>query len=89
MQFIDKAKQAAKNAVARGAAVATAAALPVLAHAQSSGSTTPTGPDFTQLTSGISFSTVVTAVMAVALALVGVYVAVKGAKIVLQMVRGS
>jgi hypothetical protein len=83
MRFIDKAKQAAKNAVVRGTAVVAVAASPVLAHAQAS------GVDFTSLTSGINFGTVVTAVMAVALALVGVYVAVKGAKIVLGMVRGS
>lgn len=49
--------------------------------------TTP--PDFSTLTSSIDFSTVITGVMAVAAVMVGVYVAIKGAKIVLQMVRGA
>lgn len=43
------------------------------------------GPDFTTLTSGIDFSTVAVAVMAIALALAGVQVTIKGAKIVLRM----
>lgn len=47
------------------------------------------GPDFTTLTGAIDMSTVTTAVMAVGAVMVGVYVAIKGAKIVLQMVRGA
>lgn len=45
--------------------------------------------DFTQLTSGIDFSSVTSAVMAVGVVLMGVYVAIKGAKIILSMVRGA
>lgn len=48
-----------------------------------------TPPDFSTLTSAIDLSTVITAVMAVGAVMVGVYVAIKGAKIVLQMVRGA
>lgn len=45
--------------------------------------------DFSQLTSGIDFSSVTSAVMAVGVVLMGVYVAIKGAKIILSMVRGA
>ncbi|GAQ30425.1 hypothetical protein K6V18_06625 [Ralstonia insidiosa] len=48
-----------------------------------------TPPDFTQLTSGIDFSTVVVGVLAVAATLITVYVAIKGAKIITHMVRGA
>ncbi|ONC09300.1 hypothetical protein AQ911_13915 [Burkholderia pseudomallei] len=47
------------------------------------------GVDFTQLTSSISWASVIAAVMAVAASMVGVYVAIKGSKIVLRMVRGA
>jgi hypothetical protein len=48
-----------------------------------------TGPDFTVLTSGIDFSTVTVGILAVAATLIGVYVAIKGAKILIGMVRGA
>ncbi|WP_368648910.1 hypothetical protein ABRY95_04750 [Castellaniella ginsengisoli] len=48
-----------------------------------------TPPDFSTLTASIDFSTVIAGVMSVAAVMVGVYVAIKGAKIVLQMVRGA
>jgi hypothetical protein len=60
---------------------ATALVVPFSAHAEA--------PDFSQLTSGVDFSSVTTAVMAVGVVLMGVYVAIKGAKIVLGMVRGA
>jgi len=46
-----------------------------------------TGPDFTTLTSAISFSTVIAGVMAIALSLVGVRIAIKGATILLSMIK--
>ncbi len=46
------------------------------------------GPDFSTITSSVDFSTVVTGVMAVAVALVGVYIAVRGARMLLSFVRG-
>ncbi|KVD29392.1 hypothetical protein WI84_01785 [Burkholderia ubonensis] len=46
-------------------------------------------PDFSTLTSTIDMSTVITAVLAVAGVMVGVYVAIKGARIVLRMVKGA
>ncbi|AMM14994.1 hypothetical protein AX768_13710 [Burkholderia sp. PAMC 28687] len=48
-----------------------------------------TGPDFSTLTSGIDFSSVTTGVLAVAATLITVYVGIKGAKILIGMVRGA
>jgi hypothetical protein len=47
------------------------------------------GTDFSTLTSGIDFSTVTTGILAVAATLITVYVAIKGAKILIGMVRGA
>lgn len=47
------------------------------------------GPNLTPLTSAINFGTVITAVLAIALSVAGVYIAVKGAKIVISMVKGA
>lgn len=47
------------------------------------------GPDLTPLTSAVSFGTVVTAVLAIAVSLAGVYVAIKGAKTVISMIKGA
>ncbi|PLY44074.1 hypothetical protein CSZ94_06930 [Janthinobacterium sp. ROICE36] len=49
----------------------------------------PTGPDLTPLTSAIDFSTVITAVLAIAGLLATVYLAIKGAKIVLGMLKST
>lgn len=48
-----------------------------------------TGPDLTSLTSSISMGTVITAVLAVAATMVGLYLAIKGAKTVLAMIRSA
>jgi len=47
------------------------------------------GPDLTPLTSKVEFDTVTTAVLSIAGLLAVVYVAVKGAKIGLAMLKGS
>ncbi|CAB3762444.1 hypothetical protein [Paraburkholderia humisilvae] len=65
-----------------GAAVVTGG-VAVAANAQTS-----TAPDFSQITSSVDFSTVITAIMAVATVMVGVYVAWRGAKFALRAVRG-
>ncbi|MCL2658826.1 MAG: major capsid protein [Betaproteobacteria bacterium] len=62
-------------------ALAAVAASPVLAFAAS-------GPDLTQLTDAIDFTTVSTAVLAIAGLLATVYVAIRGAKTVIGMIRG-
>lgn len=66
-------------------AVIVAAVSAPLAMAQ----TAATGPDLTSLTSSISVGTVITAVLAVGATMVGLYLAIKGAKVVLGMVKGA
>ena len=46
------------------------------------------GPDLTQLTAAVDFATVITAVLSIGGMLAVVYVAVKGAQIGLNMLRG-
>lgn len=48
-----------------------------------------TGPDLTPLTSAVDFGTTTTAVLAIAGLLAGVYIAIKGARTVLHMIKGS
>lgn len=45
--------------------------------------------DFTSLTSSVDFSSVITAILLVAAALMGVYIAWKGAKMIISAVRGG
>ena len=45
--------------------------------------------DLTPLTAAVDFSSVTTAVLAIAALLMAVYVAIKGVKIVINMVRGG
>ena len=47
------------------------------------------GPDLTALTTAVDLTTVITAVLAIAGTLAGVYVAIKGARTVLAMIRGA
>ena len=60
-----------------------------LAGVASAGIALAVPTDFTPLTASIDLSTVATAILAIGVALVGLYVTIKGAKIVLQMVRGA
>jgi Inovirus Coat protein B len=46
------------------------------------------GPDLAPLTSAIDFGTVITAVLAIAGLLAAVFVAIRGAKTVLSMIKG-
>lgn len=46
------------------------------------------GPDYSQVTSGIDFATAITGALALAALLGALYGAIKGAKILLAMVRG-
>jgi len=46
-------------------------------------------PDLTSLTTAVDFSTATTAILAVAAALIVVYIAIKASKFVLNMVRGG
>lgn len=47
------------------------------------------GPDMTTLTTAVDFGTVTAAILAVAAALIVVYIAWKGAKMVIAAVRGG
>lgn len=47
------------------------------------------GPDLTSVTTAVDFGTVTTAVLGVAAALIVVYIAWKGAKMVIAAVRGG
>ena len=57
----------------------SSASLPVLA----------VGPDLSTLTTAVDFGTVTTAILGVAAALIVVYIAWKGAKMVISAVRGG
>lgn len=70
-----------KNVFARAGLVAASSVVAVSAQAADL--------DFTPLTGAISFSSVVVAIMAVAVLLCGVHVAIAGAKFVIRMVKGS
>lgn len=70
-------KQTLRNRIIGG--VLTGSSLPVLAA----------GPDLTTVTAAVDFGTVTTAVLGVAAALIVVYIAWKGAKMVIAAVRGG
>lgn len=93
MQFLQNSlagiKAVFKKVAAKAQALALAGAVGI---AGSLGLTNPAkaaGPDLSGLTGSIDFGTVVTAVLAVAGALVVVYIAWKGAKMVLSAVRSG
>ena len=46
------------------------------------------GPDLTPLTSQVDFGTTIAAVLAIAGLLAGVYIAIKGARTLLSMIKG-
>lgn len=70
--------------IKRGLAMVGALSVSALASAQAAAA----GPDMSGLTGAVDFSTVTTAIMAIAGLLAVVYVAVKGARIGLAMLRG-
>lgn len=78
--IFSKAKQ-----VATGVAVTTVVVMAPAAHATGTGTT---APDLSALTNAVDFSTTITALMAIAGMLASVYISIKGAKIVLGMIRG-
>ena len=72
-------KRISKTLVFAGSMISVAAA-----NAQAAG----TGPDLTSLTSSVDMGTTVTAILAVAATLAGLFVAIRGAKTVLGMIKG-
>lgn len=45
------------------------------------------GPDFSQISAGIDFSTAITAIVGVATALAGMYIAIAGGRAILRMIK--
>ncbi|MDC7717311.1 hypothetical protein PQU95_08825 [Vogesella sp. DC21W] len=76
-QFFTKAKLAI--------VVAAAAVFAPVAQAAGSGST---APDLSSLTNAVDFSTTITAILAIAGLLAGVYISIKGIKFVLGLLKG-
>lgn len=70
-------KRTLRNRILGG--VAAVSSLPVLAA----------GPDLSTVTAAVDFGTVTTAVLGVAAALIVVYIAWKGAKMVISAVKGG
>ncbi len=64
------------------------ARLAVVTAAATSGVAFAAGPDLSSLTSSVDVGTTVTAVLAVAASLALLYMAIRGAKTVLGMIRG-
>jgi Inovirus Coat protein B len=62
-----------------GALTLAAASVPALAA----------GPDLSSMTAAVDFGTVTTAILAVGAALIVVYIAFKGAKMLISAVRGA
>jgi hypothetical protein len=84
MKFAKKAVAASSGFAKKAVGGLVLAASSGVALAQT---TAPAGPDLTSLTSSVSMGTVITAVLAVAAAMVGLHLTIKGAKIVLGMIR--
>jgi len=63
--------------------------LALLAPLAVTGSAFAAGPDISSLTSSVDFATVITGVLSVGALAVGLYLAIKGAKIVIRMVKGA
>ncbi|KWO34365.1 hypothetical protein [Burkholderia stagnalis] len=79
-----KTKLQALKALSVRSVLVGVAAVPALAHAADGG-----GIDYTAMLSKIDFATTIAAVMSIAALLAGLYMAIKGAKIVIGMVRGA
>jgi hypothetical protein len=64
-------------------------ALGSLMAAAGSGLAAAAGPDFSAITSGVDWSSVMTGILAVAELAAAVYVAVRGAKMLLGMIKSA
>ncbi|RQQ61704.1 hypothetical protein [Burkholderia stagnalis] len=78
-----KTKLQALKALSVRSILGGVAVLPVLAHADGG------GIDYTAMLSKIDFASTIAAIMSIAALLAGLYMAIKGAKIVIGMVRGA
>ncbi|WP_249192556.1 hypothetical protein [Burkholderia cenocepacia] len=73
-----------KKAIFARVAAVVAGVAALVSNAQAAG----TGPDYTSLTTNVDFTTTIAAVMAVAALVVGLNLAIRGAKTVIRMVGG-
>ncbi|KGC31977.1 hypothetical protein WI73_24565 [Burkholderia ubonensis] len=78
-----KTKLQALKALSVRSILGGVATLPVLAHAEGG------GVDYGPMLAKIDFATTTAAVLSIAALLAGLYMAIKGAKIVIGMVRGA
>ncbi|MFZ6693661.1 hypothetical protein [Undibacterium sp. SXout20W] len=70
-------------------AVATAVFVSISFIATAAHAAPTPGPDLTPLTGAVDFTTTTTAVLAISGLMATVYLAIKGAKIVLRMIKGA
>lgn len=87
MNFAKKVVASSSNMGKKVAGALVLAASSGVALAQTA--TPAAGPDLTSLTGSISMGTVITGVLAVAATMVGLYLAIKGAKTILGMIRSA
>lgn len=71
-----------KKQFQRAVVVGSALAVSGIASAQAA------GPDLTSLTSSVDMGTTITAILAIAATLAGLFVAMRGARTVLSMIKG-
>ncbi|MCC4266173.1 hypothetical protein LL240_17200 [Oceanimonas baumannii] len=81
--------QKAKQALSRKGLYLLGGTAGLFASASVMAQTATTGPDLTALTDAVDFTTVITAILAVAASLMGLYMAWKGAQFVIRAVRGA
>lgn len=75
MKYMNVARKFGRQIVAGSALVLAA------------GSAMAAGPDYASLTTGLDWSTAITGILAIGALLIGVYAAIKGAKMIIGMVR--
>ncbi|QBC42106.1 major capsid protein [Iodobacter fluviatilis] len=78
-----------KNVIAKSKSTALAVLVGLGAAMAPAANAAGTAPDLSSLTSAVDFSTTITALLAISGLLAGVYIAIKGAKTVLRMIKGG
>jgi hypothetical protein len=73
-----------KQLMVRSAAALAATGTALVAHAQ----TAPTGPDLSSLTDQVNFASVTVAVLAIGAGVAGVYIIIRGVKIIWPLIKG-
>lgn len=89
MQFIKNAWNGLKRVASRAVTAAVIGTMAAVMGLSVSEPALAAPPDLTSLTAAVDFSTVTTALLGVAAAIIVVYLAWKGAKMVIAAVRGA